>query len=472
MRPLLFALLFLSSLHSQSIPETPVRPWQPGGVSYVPSPAAYPPQEAEMDHGHVYSLGDLIDIAQMHNPATRSAWAQAKARAAAVGIAKSELYPTLVVAAAARTFQEPLLLYEQFQLQDLGLFESLLQMHYTILDFGARQSEIRAARARQIAANFRFNDAHLQVINQVTQAYYGLQNAVGLHEAALANRKDAQAVREAAEERLRNGLATLPDVLEARAAAAKAEYELQSAIRTEKVFFGDLASALTVPPSRSFRVQALKDLLIPDSLPVTLEEAGHRALRQRPDLLAGMANIQAADAELKHARSAWFPKLTFEGDTGWIRAWGQQENLPSIYGQVKIYDARVNLKWTIFDGLRREKEIARATAEQQAARAEVHEKQDRIASEVWTAYQNAETSLQQRKAAVALLRASAESYNAALEAYRYGVRNILDVLAAERELAQARAVDVTARTQVLNTIKDLAFRTGDLLTNHPTGARP
>lgn len=472
MRPLLLILFPLYTLHAQSAPKTPDRPWSPAGLSYVPSPSSYSPREAEMDPNHVYSLGELIDIAQTHNPATRVTWAEAKARAAAVGIAKSELYPTLAAVATARTSKEPILLYQHFHLQNFGMFTSLLQLHYTILDFGTRQSEIRAARARQVAANFHFNDAHLQIINNVTQAYYGLQNAVGLHEAAIANLKDAKAVQDAAEERLRNGLATLPDVLEARAAAAKAEYELQSAIRTEKIYFGNLASALTVPPSRSFQVQAISALQVPEELLETAEESEHRALRQRPDLLAGMARIQAADAELKHARSAWFPKLTFEGDTGWLRAWGQQDNLPSLYGQTKIYDARVNLKWTIFDGLRREREIERAKAEQEAARAEVHEKQDQIADQVWTAYQNAETSLQQRKAALALLRASSESYNAALEAYRYGVRNILDVLAAERELAQARAVDVSARTQVLNTVKDLAFRTGDLLTNHPTGTRP
>lgn len=437
----------------------------------VSKPAAHASQ-AHMESDHVYSLGELIEIAQSRNPLTRAAWSNAKARAASVGIARSELYPTLIAVATSRTFQEPLLLYEHFQLQDIGLFKSILRLHYTVLDFGERRSEIAASRARLLAANFRFNDAHLQVINQVTQSYYSLQNAIGLHEAAIANLNDAKAVEQAAQERLNNGLATLPDVLETRAAAAKAEYDLQSAIRTEKVFFGNLATTLTVTPSRPFRVQNLSDLQIPDSLHEMAEEAEHRAMQQRPDLLARVSTVQAAEAEVRHARTAYFPKLEFEGDAGWLRAWGQQEQLPSIYGQVKVYDAQVHLKWTIFDGLKRESELARAKAERRAAEAEVHEQQDRIADQVWTAYQDAQTALQQRKAAIALLKAANESYDAALEAYRYGVRNILDVLAAERELAQARAADVTARTGVLIAIKDLAFRTGDLLTKHPSGGRP
>ena len=58
------------------------------------------------------------------------------------------------------------------------------------------------------------------------------------------------------------------------------------------------------------------------------------------------------------------------------------------------------------------------------------------------------------------------------EAYNYGVRNLLDVTAAQRVLAQARSTDITARTQVLTTLANLAFRTGDLLHTGMTGAKP
>jgi outer membrane protein TolC len=73
------------------------------------------------------------------------------------------------------------------------------------------------------------------------------------------------------------------------------------------------------------------------------------------------------------------------------------------------------------------------------------------------------TALRQRQAATALLEAASQSYAAAVEAYGYGVRNLLDVTAAQRALAQARTADVAARTEVLDTLADLAFRTGDLM---------
>ena len=62
------------------------------------------------------------------------------------------------------------------------------------------------------------------------------------------------------------------------------------------------------------------------------------------------------------------------------------------------------------------------------------------------------------------------AYNAALESYNNGVRNLLDVTAAQRTLAQARSADVSARTQVLTSFADLAFTTGDSIRTN--SARP
>jgi len=96
-----------------------------------------------------------------------------------------------------------------------------------------------------------------------------------------------------------------------------------------------------------------------------------------------------------------------------------------------------------------------------AAEAQTNLKINQIADQVWTAYSNLNTAFRQARAAVALLDAANQSYNAALESYKYGLRNLLDLTAAQRSLAQARSADVFARTQVLTTLADLAFTTGD-----------
>jgi outer membrane protein len=456
----------------QKAPTTPNEPWLPDHQTLERHTTAVAPHEASIDGEHVYSLGELIDIAESNNPTTQAAWNRAKVTAASVGIAKSELYPTIIATVSGRAYLNVLLFYQDVFPQDLGVFDTNLHLAYTLVDFGARHTEITAAQARLVAANLSFNNEHLTLIRQVSEAYFSLLSARGLREAAEVSLNDARTTEAAAQERRNNGLATVPEVLEAKAATAKAAYDLQSAIGAEEVEIGNLARAVTTNPLKPLKVEPLDQLRIPDKLDQSVEDAINTAFNDRPDLQADEARVRAAQAEVKHAQTSYYPSLTFDGAKGWIRAFGEQAGSPGVYAQTHTYDATLALKWTVFDGFRRESSISQAKAEEKVATDEVRDRQDEITNQVWNDYTSAETALQQRQAAAALLSASSESYSAALESYKDGVRNFLDVLSAENVLAQARAIDVTARTQVLQTFTDLDFRTGELLANHPRGNHP
>ena len=99
------------------------------------------------------------------------------------------------------------------------------------------------------------------------------------------------------------------------------------------------------------------------------------------------------------------------------------------------------------------------------------EKRDQATREVWTAYIAFRTALRKQQAAVALLEAANESYDASLEAYKYGVKNLIDVVTAERQLAQARLSGVSARSQLFLEAVDLEFVTGNLLRSLPPATK-
>ncbi len=116
---------------SQRAPSLPDAPWQPPAAmlkKYVP---VVTHGEAELDATDAYTLGQLIDIAESNNPTTKEAWNNAKASAAAVGIAKSELYPTLFAFATGKNYNTPPLLYNTFVVQDIGLFATAVHLDYT-----------------------------------------------------------------------------------------------------------------------------------------------------------------------------------------------------------------------------------------------------------------------------------------------------------------------------------------------------
>src|ERR1700722_5175713 len=446
---------------AQRAPVSPSQPWQ-GTVQTTPPPRSVP--AFAPDPAKIYNLPELINLAEQNNPDTRVAWESAKARAAELGISKATLYPTVAAAVLAQTLRTNLLFWPNYIRQTLDSYSPALEVDYTIFDFGRRLDEIAVSRNNLLAANLLFNDTHRKVIYQVMAAYYHVLDTKGQEDAAEANLKNAQTVQQAAEARLDLGLATLPDVLEARSAAAQADYDLQAALGASEIAHGDLATALGVSPVSPLQVESIQSLNIPQEITGTVEASIDKALAQRPDLMERVAELRAAGSAVKSAKTAYLPTLSFEGIGGIGKSYGLQDQAPGVYSpNQELWNAHFSLTWDLFDGFAREQRLAKAKAEQKQAAAEVDAMRDQVENEVWSAYSTARTALRQQKAAAALLEAASSSYNAALQSYTYGVRSQIDVVSAQRTLAAARTADVTARTSLLTGVAALAFQTGDLL---------
>jgi outer membrane protein TolC len=422
-----------------------------------------------MDPAKTYSLPELIDLAETQNPETRLAWERARAQAAALGVARSELYPTLAASALAEINAGDTFFGTTFYRQTIQDIDGRLDLNYTVFDFGARSGRINASKAELLAANFNFNDAHRRVIYAVEQAYYQLLNAAGQVDAASASLTNAQAVQQAAEDRLRQGLATSPDVLEARSAAAQADYELQAAVGLREIAQGSLAKALAVSPTTFIRAQPLEQLTIPDSIPDTVDQSLDKAFAQRPDLMQRLAEVRSVNARIKEARAAYYPKLSLDASATGQSYRAEQDSMPWANTSDLAGGVGLSLTWSLFDGGARKNKLARAQAEAAASVANVNAARDTVAEEVWRAYSNLQTAFRERQSALALLTAAGQSYAATLESYNHGVRNLLDVTAAQRTLALARSTDVLARTRALSALAELAFRTGDSVQPKKTG---
>lgn len=458
---------------TQTAPASPSHPWHSAGEQAIEHDAGQMGnREFAVDASATYSLADLINLAEEHNPETRVAWEHARAQAAALGVARSELYPAIAAAALSQTDRVEILLNTRYYRQTLQSFDLALDLNYTVFDFGARGGRIDAAKAQLLAADFAFNEVHRQLIFRVAEAYYQLLNAMGQEAAARASLANAQIVQQAAEASLKNGLATLPDVLEARSATAQAEYDLQAVLGAEDIAHGNLATALGTSPTETIHVQPIDQIAIPDNLEGSVDEAIDRAVRQRPDLMSQVAAIRAANAQLKQARAAYYPTLGLHVRPDAQSLYGLQQTLP--WGHTADLDGELSLSlnWTLFDGGARKNQVAQAQANVREAQSQADALRDQIENGIWTAYSDLKTALRQRQAAEALLVAADQSYNASIESYHYGVRNLVDVTQAQRTLAQARSADVLARTEVLTALADLAFQTSDAVQPPPLRPQP
>jgi outer membrane protein len=141
----LFLLLFgPSGAVAQSAPASADRPWHSSQEGALED-AARKLREGrfEIDSTQTYSLAELIDLAERHNPKTRVAWERARAQAAVFGVARSEMYPTLAAAALSETGRSEVLFEGRFFRQTVQDFDVVPELNYTVFDFGARSGRSR-----------------------------------------------------------------------------------------------------------------------------------------------------------------------------------------------------------------------------------------------------------------------------------------------------------------------------------------
>jgi len=144
----LILLLINADRSFAQAPRSPDRPWHsPVEQQIARDVQLFRDARLHIDPVRVYSLGELIDFAEAHNPLTRVAWENACAQAAAFGVARSELYPTVVAVAFSGITRDAEALENSFFLQTLPAFTATLDVQYTVLTSGPeRVGSLRQAR--------------------------------------------------------------------------------------------------------------------------------------------------------------------------------------------------------------------------------------------------------------------------------------------------------------------------------------
>jgi outer membrane protein TolC len=120
------------------------------------------------------------------------------------------------------------------------------------------------------------------------------------------------------------------------------------------------------------------------------------------------------------------------------------------------------LSFPLFDGFSSRYRTEQAEAQADAAEAQAQGLSQQVALEVWTSYQAAQTAARRVRASKDLLASATQSEQVAAGRYHEGAGSVLDLLAAQSALANARAQDVQARADWLVAMAALARDTGVL----------
>jgi TolC family type I secretion outer membrane protein len=403
-------------------------------------------------------LNSLIDIALRKSPSLRQTWRQARAHQAALQQAQSKLYPQVDLGGTIkRTKSEGSTSSAD---KDELKYGPSADITYLLFDFGGREAAIQSAQEDLIGANYSFNQSIQDLLLAVEQAYYDLNSAKSSLAAAASNVEDTQKTYEVAQVRFEAGLAVKLDVLQAKSDLDNALYGLEEAKSDLKTAQANLAIALGLPADYCI------DITPPSKeIPLGLDEVDitsliNEALALRPDISAQKAALRSKQAAVRAANATLLPSLSLgaSGERNWYEDYENNRERSHDYD----LGASISLDWDIFDG------FYNLSAKQQAQELAKLEEENLIAAElqasanVWISFFNYKTALKKLDYSQSFLESTRSSHELALESYKCGLGDILDVLDAQAKLAQARTQLISSQEDLYMALANLSHATGKL----------
>jgi outer membrane protein len=408
------------------VPAAPGVRWQsPDALPQVPdAPGGQLPVTARP-----LSLPELTEFALQNNPRTRQAWFAARAAAAGVGIERADELPQISASAILQRSESSG--QQGNQIPWLTRYGPALTLSYLLYDFGARDSQIKAAEYQALAAALAQNRVLQDVVFQVEQAYYrylGFEQLVRSNELFL---KSVSTSLDATQRRREGGLATAADVYRAETQVAQGQLNLTRSKGEWEKARGSLASAVGLPVNSTLLIQSLQGEPRIREITESLNDILSRAKANRPDLIAAEAQARSARAQADAAFRSGLPSVTVTAVTG--RTFFEQDRPYTETNSVLL-----NLNIPLFTGFNRTYTVRQAEARAAQAEASRDELSRQAELEVWQSYYDVQTAASGVSTTAVQLRAAQQTAEATLARYQGGFGSLLDLITAQVDESNAR----------------------------------
>lgn len=462
--PLALALLALPSLCAGQAPATPERPWQIPEAA-IERATALASHEKTLPGGRAYNLAQLIDLAERMSPDTRAAWEEARAAAAAIGLAEAAYLPQLSLQAIGGFEHTPLpapkdVVPKGYFVSDTREVIPAIALKWLLFDFGRRDAALEAARADSFVANVAFTGAHQALIFAVSQAYFDLSAARGRLRAARKALSTSETTEQAATAKRNSGLATVVSVAQAQRQTAQMRYTVAAAEAAERIARANLVASLGVSAETQLEVTDASELALPSQPEQSVAAAVHEALGHRPDIMAALGKRDAAEANLKGEQRSYYPTVELSGSG--FQNFGSVSSDGKPYSTIDRAGGALLLSFSvpIFDGGTRRNRVSIARSKLKAAEEQFAKAQDSVSQQVVKAYNALISGLAQSDAAEAYRAAAHTAYDAALGSYRQGVGTFTDLTTEENAVVQSETQLEDARANAHTAAAALAFAMG------------
>lgn len=303
-----------------------------------------------------------------------------------------------------------------------------------------RGAELSAARANESAADASLIDARFQQALTTTNQFLDALAAAQLLRVREASVRRAEEQLKVSVAKLRAGSATRSDSLRSLVTLGNARLD-QITTRT------DLATAeanLARLIGETGRVRAADDSAFYVMLPAIDTQAIRiEAESKSPQVQSALSSANAARANVRASRSAYWPTLALSANTGWN---GSRANDYNLLNQRQVSLA---LRWSIFDRFDRELTIAQREADADVAEATASDAKRAVEAQLQTRLAELDAAKERIQITGTSVAAATEDLRVQQERYRVGASTIVDVLTSQEALNQAEVDVVNARFDYL-----------------------
>lgn len=461
--------------------------------------APVPAQQQPAPAGPVLTLQQAVARARENNPDMQAQRNDTRATRAAIRNARADFLPS---ASASAGFGYTASGVQRFGSEVFGERPEYYSSNWNLgLSYdlsGAKLLQPRLARAQHAATESRIAGYEANLVMQVQQQYL---TSLQASELAAQAQREVDRTREherLAQARLEVGSGTPLDVRRAQVERGRAEVTLvqqQNTYETELLRLGELMGT-DIPAGT--RLESAFELFEPRW---TADDLVRMALENNPGLLAARASTGAAQTQVRAARSAYLPSLSFQvGMVGSVYSAGNidplvQQQLNGLQGafascnennavraavglstadcsQLDASDpvvrqnvrrqveagnpsfpfgyerqplqASMSISLPLFDGLNRERRVEEARVAEADARLAVRAEEQRLVRDVRTGLLNLQTAFRTAQLQRQVAENAAEELRMARERFRLGAANSIEVTDAQTRLAEAERAVIDA----------------------------
>ncbi len=382
------------------------------------------------------TLDDLIQISLCTNPSLSAGYMGVKASEAGLGQARAAYLPTVTLTGTGNIAGEKI---EGGHYTQGEPYSGKAEASWLLFDFGGREARTSSTRHYVDAMRYSYDASVQEMVLAVQTAYLNLLAAQESLVSAQASLDTYKQSYQEAEKRYKLGMVSLSDKLQARTRYEQAVLSVVQAENLMKQYGGALAILVNLPPDTF--IQLKKPVFQEDMIQIENDDVTRlmqTALENRPEIRAQQSTQEAAQKDVTASKTAMLPSIGATAAAAYNDNWKHDR----LYATNNSAGLLVTMP--LFTGFSNLYKVQQASYKYQQQVQNTQALKLQVENEVWRDYQNYKTALRSYEISQAVLESAEENHRVAFRYYELGKGDILNLLSAVAQLADARQNKITA----------------------------